>query len=126
MADYVARYATSPCRLVDYSEEKQLEIFDALHGTRICGTWGTGKDIKLKPEEPADSGDWVKLKSFWDVIGMKHCRSDAFIIFNCWRKNEPLPDSFEFPRPPTKFEPVPGVREAVSYKQFIFEWSKAL
>lgn len=119
VADYVARYATAPCRLVDFSKEKQLEIFDALHGTRICGTWGTGKDIKLTPEKPTDSGDWINLGSFWDVIGFKHCRMYHRIIFDCWRRNEPLPDTFELPRPPTRLEPVPGVRDAVTYEQFL-------
>ncbi len=126
VAEYVARYATAPCRMVDFSDDRQVEVFEALHGRRICGTWGSGTEIKMKPTEPADTGEWVKLSSFWDVIGWKDSRINESLIFNCWKKNEPLPDIFEFPRPPTKFEPVPGVREEMAYKQFLFEWSRSI
>lgn len=126
VADYVARYATAPCRMVSFSDDQQLEIFEALHGRRICGTWGTGTGIKMKPTEPVDSGDWIKLASFWDVVGFKETRPDMALLFRCWKQSEPLPDCFEFPRPPTKFESVPGVRHDETYKQFLFEWSRSL
>ncbi|GAI50004.1 unnamed protein product, partial [marine sediment metagenome] len=40
-ANEVARYATSPGDISSMSPDDGLEMADAMHGRRICGTWGT-------------------------------------------------------------------------------------
>lgn len=126
VAKYVARYATAPCRLLDFSDAEQTEIFDALNGRRICGTWGTGKDMRLKPAKPEDAGDWIKLGSFWDIVGLADRRPDFALVFRCWKTNTPLPPDFEFPQPPPVIEPAQRRVEPSTYNQLIFEWSRCI
>jgi len=126
VAKYVARYATAPCRLLDFSDNEQIEIFDALNGRRICGTWGTGKDIRLKPAKPEDANDWIRLGSFWDIVGLCQKRSDYALIFRCWRDSVPLPPDFEIPKPPPVIPPSQHRVEPVTYNQMMFEWSRCL
>ena len=95
-ADYVARYAAAPCRLSDYNLADSVEIVDALHSRRICGTWGTGAEIKLAAQKPDDVDDWVHVAGWsWVVINRKSI-SEAQQIMTAFLTRSPL----ELPAPP--------------------------
>ncbi len=50
---HAARYAAEPCDVSEMSTEDGLEVFYAMHGKRLCGTWGTGRTMDLrKPKDP--------------------------------------------------------------------------
>lgn len=77
-AEYVARYATTPCRLASFELHEAVEIVQTLHGRRICGTWGTGRVMSFKIEAPEDAADWERIGNFWivwnDTINSGWCR----------------------------------------------------
>ena len=50
-AEYVSRYATAPANMDDLSDAEAVEVFDAMAGRRVCGTFGTGKAIQLVPKK---------------------------------------------------------------------------
>jgi hypothetical protein len=121
-ADYVARYATAPCRLSDYSVEDATEIFDALHGMRICGTFGTGRKIKLSPQRCEDADDWIELCKFSEVMKLRSSTEYHQTVYESWVKGVSCPI---VPKPPPDHsKKVEYVLEEkpVTYRQFAFEW----
>jgi len=121
-AEYVARYATAPCKLSDFSVEDAITVFDALHGLRICGTFGTGRAIKLAPQKCDDASEWEELCKFSEVMKLRQDTDFHETIYKCWVKGEPCDI---VPKPPPdhslKFE-IPEHEEPATYKQFAFEW----
>lgn len=121
-AEYVARYATAPCRLSDYSLEDAETIFNALHGLRICGTFGTGRQIKLAPQKCEDASDWVELCKFSEVMKLRNDTDFHETIYKCWVKGEPC-DIVPKPPPDYSLKPEINLVEIPStYRQFAFEW----
>lgn len=122
-ADYVARYASAPCRLSDLDIADSVAVVDALHGKRICGTFGTGKDIKLAPSKCPDASEWEYLESF-SIVLSKRLRDDFCMeIYDSFVKDRfcravPNPEP-----PPEDFKIKTLEYEPTSYKQFNFEWS---
>jgi hypothetical protein len=126
VAQYVARYAAAPCRLVDLSEEDSIEIVDALHGRKICGTWGTGSKIKLTPQKPEDADMWERLADFWVVASTRHHNEWRAIIWECWVKDKECPCVPD--PPPYTGGVVPLIIEEppLTYDQLVFEWNTDL
>lgn len=121
-AEYVARYATAPCRLSDYSVDDAIEIFEALHGLRICGTFGTGRGIKLTPPKCEDADEWVELCRFSEVMKLRNETEYHETIYKCWVKGEPCDI---VPKPPPDYSikhHVELVEIPSTYRQFAFEW----
>jgi len=120
-ADYVARYAANPAELKDLDFESLVVIFDALHGRRICGTFGNAKKISLRAKRPADeSGTWLKIAD-WELI-VRAGRNDTMskAVVKSWLTGQPVSDQFclglitdfqEIENPPPKdiiISPVSG------------------
>jgi hypothetical protein len=95
-ADYVARYAAAPCRLSEFSLADAVDCVDALHSRRICGTWGTGAEIKLAAQKPEDVDDWQHVAGWSWVVLNRRSNPEAQSIMTAFLTSQPL----EIPPPP--------------------------
>ncbi len=86
----VARYAAKPGPLKDLSLDDAVDLVFVMHGRRICGTWGTGRDISLKPPQCEDKDQWSSVGS-WGMV-MRNRKTDVTChqIYNAWSNKEPL------------------------------------
>lgn len=121
--EYVARYATAPCRLADLELEDSIEVFDALHGRRICGTFGTGREVVLAPKKCPDSDSWEFMAGFSAVMFNRHKDDwhaeiyDAFIKErSCY--SQPPPWDQDGKNLLNEIDDMP-----VTYRQLVFEFS---
>jgi hypothetical protein len=90
MASYVARYAARPSSLQGLSESDQTALFDAMHGRRICGTWGDCSIIKLNPPTKINHSEWENLGSWLTVHHYAQFDAGARDIIRAWRMHTPL------------------------------------
>ena len=91
VGDYVARYSARPCNLSDLSVGERMEVFFAMHGRRLVGTWGTARKLSLKPEPCPDAEKWENIGS-WSVVTQQCYYSQAAKeIMKAWLTNNPLP-----------------------------------
>lgn len=89
-AQYVARYSARPAQLKDYPLELRVEIFCAMHGRRLAGSWGTAKGVSLCPPKCVDKSKFVRLGSWSQVIERRKIDADAKDIFDAWWKKDVL------------------------------------
>jgi hypothetical protein len=125
-AEYVARYAAAPCRLVDYSLSDAVEIVRAMHGLRIVGTFGTAKGIKLTAQKPDDADAWERLESFDAIALGRWSEPECKEIWLAWQKGTTCsitPDRFK-PPPPSEEEQV--TEPPITYRQSVFMFQTAL
>lgn len=92
VANDVARYATSPGSLVELPPDDAIEMVEALHGRRICGTWGTGRGISLRPKLGDDAGKWKSVGSWSAVMAEYETNADARAIVFSWKTGIELPE----------------------------------
>jgi hypothetical protein len=79
-----ARYAASPGSLVGLPLAKALELVEAMHGRRICGTWGTARRVSLRPPKVQDPGKWNSLGSWGTVWQHRDDDHNARSIIYAW------------------------------------------
>lgn len=91
-ANDAARYAASPGSLVGLSAGDACELVKAMHGRRICGTWGTGRAVSLRPTKPADADKWHNVGGWYDVMSKRDTDPNARAIFQAWQDKRPLAD----------------------------------
>lgn len=89
MAEYVSRYVSEPAKMSDLDDDNLLQLALALHGRRICGTWGPGRDCRLSPQTPADSEEWERVGTWWAVVEAAYLGGSAAEIIRCWREGLP-------------------------------------
>lgn len=87
-ATYVARYSARPAQLRHYHLALRIEIFAAMHGRRLCGSWGVAKGVSLSPPTSVESTKFVKLGSWSQVQHLRHSDIDAKTIYDCWIHGE--------------------------------------
>jgi hypothetical protein len=121
-AEYVARYASAPCDITKETEEKAIEIATALHGRRICGSWGLAKSVKFAPGKPDDADQWQRLGSFSQITeGSKWNDIDSEIV-KCWKDGTMCriipPD---MPKPPPEIEKTTP-DDVTEYTQMLLEF----
>lgn len=64
---YVTKYVSKPLSDTFLNRQPQLhELIRAMHGRRLCITFGDWRGIKLT--ESPNPGDWINLGSFHDVL----------------------------------------------------------
>lgn len=85
VAREVARYATSPGDLSALSPDDGLDLVIALHGRRICGTWGIGRGISLRPQTTIDKTEWENIGSWKVVMGTLDTCQEAKAIVHAWK-----------------------------------------
>lgn len=90
VAQYVARYSARPCQLKTYPIDQRVEVFTALHGRRLCGSWGTAKGVSLCPPRYIEAGQYENLGSWSMVHEMSYTSTEARMILKAWHTNEPL------------------------------------
>ena len=90
VADYVARYAAKPGMLSDMSVEESVEMVQALHGRRLVGTWGSARHLSFRTVKQEDANSWQRIADFQIVTARYRSDKNARLIFNAWKKNEPL------------------------------------
>jgi len=90
----VARYATSPADITRMSFCNSLDVYYATKGKRICGSWGTAKNVTLKPTPQDDREDWYKIADFYFVNVQKEYDKTALEFWKCYKRDQP----YEGPR----------------------------
>lgn len=85
VANDVARYATSPGDLASLPPDDGLELVECLHGRRICGTWGSAKGIRLRPERENEPKKWESLGSWTVVMNLYETDQNAKAIVHSWK-----------------------------------------
>lgn len=106
-AEYVARYATAPCRLSDFSIDDSIEIVQTLHGKRLCGTWGSGRQMSFRIKQPEDWEDWERIANWWTVWENKANPHWCNIVKLAFLHGRPL----EYRPPPDLQGPIPWNKE---------------
>jgi hypothetical protein len=122
-ADYVARYATAPADLTQLPMDESIEVFDALAGRRMCGTFGDGKEIQLCPKKCPDADQWEEIGNFWQVMNSRFDSDQSLAILACWTAKKPLLIDISPPQPPPDAADTHKEFEPQTYKQMCFDWS---
>lgn len=87
---HAARYSAEPCDLSTHSLIDSLEVFYALHGRRIAGTWGTARMISFRPKPQEDRKQWKTLGSWEMVQQLKDSDDNANAIWKAYCLDKPL------------------------------------
>jgi len=114
-ANEVARYCSASARLAEFSASDAIEIFYALHGKRISGTWGTGREIKLRPPKFEDQELWKSVGGWKVVTGAPKDHATARQILDAWRNDTPLAACVSMA--PFKFNSEKSLEEICRKKQ---------
>lgn len=94
-AEYVARYAVKPAFLSYYSLSEGVQIITALHGRRICGTWGVGRGTCLSIPKVEKNGNWYRVGNYRTIVELKGVDDHADMILSAWRSDMPLPPGID-------------------------------
>jgi len=93
VAYYVSRYSARPANLSELSVDDGLELIIALHGRRLCGTWGECRCLSMKPPKADNPDEWISIGS-WRVVTQSYYFDDnAKTIMDCYLDKRPLPDT---------------------------------
>lgn len=90
-ANDAAKYAACPGTLSDLSSAEACELVEAVHRRRICGTWGTGRAVSLRPVKSMDKDKWENVGSWTDILNTRDSDPNAQAIINAWRDKTSLP-----------------------------------
>lgn len=71
-------------------------MVEAMHGRRICGTWGTGRAVSLRPKPIEDGYMWLGVGSWQAVMADHKTNSNAQAILFAWKNDKPLPDDIGY------------------------------
>jgi len=83
-ANEVARYAATPARLNELDSDQRVEVFDAMHRRRMCGTWGIAKSMSLSSPRSVDKSKYEDLGSWFVVLGLSDANENARKIYTAW------------------------------------------
>jgi len=84
VAKYVARYCARPAKLSQYPLELRQEIFEGLHSRRLCGKWGSAKEISLSPPRYVPEEKYTRLGTWSTILSLRCSSSIAREIVKCW------------------------------------------
>lgn len=87
----VTRYISRPMSLRGLSPDSMLDLFNAFHGRRLCGTFGTARVLaqQIKAENPPPK--FEKVGSWNTVMSSRNTDPAAQQILDCYFRSEPLP-----------------------------------
>lgn len=119
---HAARYAAEPCDMSTLSESDGLEVFEAMHGKRLCGTWGTGRTMNLRKPPDPDSGSWKFVGSWNEVIMTQDSDPIAKAIMSAYVLDSSIDESITLiePEPPPKFVKYEPFKRSFFQKSFKF------
>jgi len=92
-ARYVARYTARPAALQDMPIEDAMEVISALHGKRLCGTFGNGKTVTLTPPKIEASGEWNIIGGYDDIAKKAETCPKARAIMIAYNTYQPLSEA---------------------------------
>lgn len=87
----VARYCARPSPIKDLLKAQRIEIFTAMEGRRLCGTWGTARVLSLSRPESNEPGEWIRLARWSTLRDNLNINTDAQTILQAWKEGTPLP-----------------------------------
>jgi len=113
---HAARYSAEPCDLGTHSLVDGLEVYYALVGRRIAGTWGTARVISFRPKPMEDRKQWKNIGSYDMVRQLKDSDDNAHKIWKAYCLGKPVESGVSmynleleiydnFMRAPPKFDP---------------------
>lgn len=113
---HAARYSAEPCDLSTLSLVDGLELYYALNGRRLAGTWGTARMISLRPKPDPESKKWKEIGSYDMVRELKDSDDNAKAIWYAYCLGKPVANGVSmydleleiydnFMRAPPKFDP---------------------
>ena len=88
----VAGYAACPYDMSKHSDGDNATVYHALHGKRLCGTWGTARGIPLRPGKVVDKDKWQNIGSLAIIRAFYNDDPNARAIADAWHNHEPLPE----------------------------------
>lgn len=86
----LSRYCARPSNVREIPKVCRTELFSAMHGRRLCGTWGTGRALSLSQPRERDTGKWVRLCRWSTLRENLDTDPDAQAILKAWQTNEVL------------------------------------
>lgn len=89
-ANDAAKYAACPGSLVDLSLTEASELVNSMNGRRICGTWGTGRAVSLRPTKQTDKDQWKCVGDWLFILNNRDTSPNARAILNAWKDKQPL------------------------------------
>lgn len=96
IADYVSRYCARPAALSKFKSADRIEIHDALHGRRLCGTWGNGNVMSFRHGQIEDKHKWHILGRYGTIIKNMQLNSRSKAIVKAWNEHKALPFILKF------------------------------
>lgn len=91
VSQYVARYCARPSNLEGLPIDMGIELIQAMEGLRICGKWGTGRTLNLRPKSTFTSTEWECVGSWSTIRELLRFHESAKAIVSAWRTGTPLP-----------------------------------
>jgi hypothetical protein len=91
VAEYVSRYCSRPAKLTDFNEKESIEIHRVFHGRRLCGTWGSGRKISLRPPKCEDKMQWERIGSWRAVITQRETLPRAKAVIRAFLTDSTIP-----------------------------------
>jgi len=95
-ARHVARYCARPCLLSDLPFVRAVEVVQTMHGKRLCGCWGTGKECDLGSIKSLDRSHWKSIGSYDTIQGLSSTVADARSIIKAWQCKITLSPDIDF------------------------------
>jgi len=87
---HVARYAVKPANVTELSLDNAVEVVKALKGRRLVSTFGTAKELSLRPEKIPNADDYENIGSWNFIIHMQGSSERADAILNAFFGKSPL------------------------------------
>lgn len=117
IGQYVTKYASKPLNNSFVNRSVQFdEVVQAMHGRRLCFTFGTWRGIKLT--ESPQPGDWINLGSFTEVASRARDGDlEALKALNSVTGNRAAEVILALP-----LARAPPLRSSPAHPQITFEW----
>jgi len=96
VAAEVARYASRPANLKNFKRKHAVELYEAMHGKRLCGKWGLFTKVRLSVERNPDHKEWERIGSWAIVTEYAKTNRAARAILEAYETGDPLPDDISF------------------------------
>lgn len=116
-AEYVARYAATPCNVAKLAQADALELMQAMNGRRSCGTWGAAKVCKLSKKPEFDADAWECIGSFWEIYNYRESCEEYNDVFCHWQEGRPLEYRLKSGQDPGATEDLRPEEEPETFKQ---------
>ena len=123
-AEYVARDAARPARLAGLTPPQAVEVMSAMHGRRLCGTWGSARSVKLTVTPDGARDEYFSVCAYGDLLRLAKNSQFADKIREAFVSKKPLDiicsqaslceygeemyadNRQDMPPPPKRYEPL--------------------